>query len=230
MGRSMDWRTARAQAESHLSRTQRLQIERARARRLLQQFDPDEPRDESGRWTDGGGGDGGGSAKPSGGGKPSNDGWPAGGHPAKLSRVSEGDKVDGLTVLHDIPNTSSIDAAMDGSRVARAARSAVLTIRGRWQSGAQRAHQRARRANKSIGRNHAVDRRLRRTQQRRWPLHLGRQSPLRCAANPRQDELPGLSCHRHEPSGGIDAATLRRSPSRNQKRRARPSCRRCGCS
>ena len=111
MGRSMDWRTARAQAESHLSRTQRLQIERARARRLLQRFDPDEPRDESGKWTDGGG-DGGGGAQPSGGGKPSNDGWPAGGHPAKLSRVSEGDKVDGLTVLHDIPNTSSIDAAM----------------------------------------------------------------------------------------------------------------------
>ena len=45
-------------------------IKAAAERALATKFDPDEPRDESGRWTDGGGGDGDGSsgaAKPSGG-------------------------------------------------------------------------------------------------------------------------------------------------------------------
>jgi hypothetical protein len=40
-----------------------------KAFRVREKFDPDEPRDESGKWTDGGGGDGGGKDKPEGGGK-----------------------------------------------------------------------------------------------------------------------------------------------------------------
>ena len=75
---------------------------RARALRVLREFDPNEPRDDQGRWT-GDGGDGGGD----------HDGWPAGGHPHELARINAGDKVDGLTVLEEVPNTSSIDSSME---------------------------------------------------------------------------------------------------------------------
>jgi predicted ABC-type ATPase len=59
------WRNARVIAlRRRLSQAQRWRVERTRALRLIEKFDPDEPRDPSGRWTDGGG-DGGGD-KPSG--------------------------------------------------------------------------------------------------------------------------------------------------------------------
>jgi hypothetical protein len=50
------WAEVRAAAMAHLSPQQRMQVERARAERILQRYDPDEPRDEFGRWTEGGGG------------------------------------------------------------------------------------------------------------------------------------------------------------------------------
>lgn len=61
-----DWRTIRERAESLLSPAQRWAVVRARAERNVK-YDENEPRDESGKWTDGGGsGDSGGSDKPSG--------------------------------------------------------------------------------------------------------------------------------------------------------------------
>jgi hypothetical protein len=52
----------RAEALAHLTREQRARVERARAMRLLQRYSEDEPRDDQGRWTSGGGD--GGSDKP----------------------------------------------------------------------------------------------------------------------------------------------------------------------
>ena len=57
-----------AEAEAQLSVAQRFRIAKARSRRLLQKYDPSEPRDDSGKWTSGGGGSES-EAKPSGGGK-----------------------------------------------------------------------------------------------------------------------------------------------------------------
>jgi len=62
-----DWRSIRERAESLLTPAQRWAVTKARAERHVDKFDPNEPRDESGKWTDGGGsGDSGGSDKPSG--------------------------------------------------------------------------------------------------------------------------------------------------------------------
>lgn len=56
-------------------RHQRWELTRARALRLLEKFDPDQPRDEGGKWTSGGGSAGGsGDAKPTGGGRGSSAG------------------------------------------------------------------------------------------------------------------------------------------------------------
>ena len=48
-----------ANAEAKLSLQQRFRIAKARSKRLLQRFDPSEPRDDQGKWTDGGGSDSG---------------------------------------------------------------------------------------------------------------------------------------------------------------------------
>jgi hypothetical protein len=64
MGRMQDWRAVRAQAVNHLSPRQRRTVALASANRTmarLREFDPDEPRDDQGQWTSGGGGDGEGS-------------------------------------------------------------------------------------------------------------------------------------------------------------------------
>jgi hypothetical protein len=45
-----------ARYEAQLTVQQRFRIARARARRLIQKFDPSEPRDDAGKWTNGGGG------------------------------------------------------------------------------------------------------------------------------------------------------------------------------
>ena len=49
-------------------------VARAQTLRLIRKYSEDEPRDELGRWTDGGGGGGGDGGV--------NDGWPVGGHRA----------------------------------------------------------------------------------------------------------------------------------------------------
>jgi thioredoxin reductase len=76
----------------------------------LSKFDPDEPRDEGGKWTSGGGGGGDGAdtaEKPG-----ASEGWSAGGDPAQLKPVSAGDKVAGLTVLDKVPYTDAIDRVL----------------------------------------------------------------------------------------------------------------------
>ena len=65
MPSSLKWPEVRAAAIAHLTLQQRMRIERARAERLLR-YSEDEPRDDQGRWTSGGGD--GGSDKPGGGG------------------------------------------------------------------------------------------------------------------------------------------------------------------
>lgn len=51
-----EWTAIRNEAMAHLSKEQRWHLERRRAERLLRYSD-DEPRDDHGRWTDGGGDD-----------------------------------------------------------------------------------------------------------------------------------------------------------------------------
>lgn len=58
------WANVRARAEKVLTPGQRWTLAKQQALRNLEKFDPNEPRDESGKWTDGGGSDGGGT-KPS---------------------------------------------------------------------------------------------------------------------------------------------------------------------
>src|SRR5262245_26007174 len=48
--------------EPDVIRRQRWEAVKARALRTLEKFDPDQPRDEEGKWTSGGGGGGGGNA------------------------------------------------------------------------------------------------------------------------------------------------------------------------
>jgi len=59
MSMRAEWPKAKTRAAGLLTREQLWEIARAQAQRLLRAFDPNEPRDPSGRWTDGGGSDGG---------------------------------------------------------------------------------------------------------------------------------------------------------------------------
>jgi hypothetical protein len=49
-----EWEKVRAVAVKQLTLAQRWTVAKAQAQRNLQKFDPNEPRDESGKWTDGG--------------------------------------------------------------------------------------------------------------------------------------------------------------------------------
>jgi hypothetical protein len=67
---TLDVRRVLADADALLTREQRERIALAWARRNVGKFDPNQPRDEQGRWSDGGGGDGGAAPAPSGGKEP----------------------------------------------------------------------------------------------------------------------------------------------------------------
>jgi hypothetical protein len=58
----LDPRRVFADSDAILTRAQRERIALARARRNVERYSEDEPRDESGKWTDGGGGGSGGAA------------------------------------------------------------------------------------------------------------------------------------------------------------------------